>query len=161
MDGGRRKKDGRSVDPAGTSPPRKSRERGTTTANSVWRIVHCRGDNFLEEPCSGIQPTHGQSGFLPNPHLHLVGPRSSSIIGSPEKAHVVPRSQVNSASAGSKAYTHTASIFPSTEAATFIQSSLEPLPSDGPSPHVSHGWRSHSPTVCGQVVFCDFPSLPA
>ena len=39
----------------------------------------------MEEPCSGIQPTHGQSGFLPNPHLLLVGPRSSSIIGSPKK----------------------------------------------------------------------------
>ena len=86
--------------------------------SSLWRR-QLLGRILLRYPGTSIQPTHGQSGFLPNTHLHLVGPRSSSIIGSPKKAHVVPRSQVNSASAGSKAYEHTSPIFPSAEDENF------------------------------------------
>ena len=145
----------------------KSRELRTTVATSFWRIARCGGDSFLEEPCSGTyvlvsnQLMASRASFRTHISTWSVhGPLPSLVV---RKKHMLCQDDKFTPQTPDQRHMNIRlRSFPRQRMRIFIQSSLHAAAAvRRPSLHVSHGWRSHSPTVCGQVVFCDFPSLPA
>ena len=114
--------------------------------NSFRRILHRKGS-------SGTQPNHGQSGFHPSPPLPWFTVPFHHWFS--EKAHVVPRSQVELTPQAPDQRRQLRS-FPRHRLKLLSNPPWQPLPPDGPPPSTSPMVGDHSPKVLWQVVFAIF-----